>query len=242
VKLATRDLAGWLVVSVVVAAFPASAGAQAPSASFDYTPPNPRVGDTVQFVSSSCDPRGHLWSQDWDLDGDAFFAEGTGPTASATFDSPGPHAVGLEVTGANGNITTLWRTIVVDAADAPARPEDARLMTPFPVVTLGGRLERGATRINLFTVRAPVCAWVSVTCQGRGCPMRTVTGRVGQGALRLREVERRFRAGNRLTVAVWKGALVGKVTTFVIRRRSAPLRSDRCLMPGSLTGSRCPGG
>jgi hypothetical protein len=240
VKRNARDLLGWALVLILVAV-PSSAGAQVPSVSFDYTPPNPRVGETVQFISSSCDPHGRLWSQDWDLDGDAFFGDGTGLTASTTFSRPGPHTVGLQVMGANGETTTLWRSLVVDSADAPPRPDVTPVMTPFPVVTLGGQLSRGRTRVNLFTIRAPVCASVSVTCQGRGCPLRSVTGVVGHGALRLREVERRFRAGNRLTVAVSRGALVGKMTTFVIRRHSAPLRSDRCLMPGSFTGSRCPG-
>jgi hypothetical protein len=237
-----RDLRGWLGGLILVVALPAAAAAQVPSASFDFIPANPRVGDPVQFVSSSCDPRGRLWSQDWDLDGDTFFGDGTGTTASATFTRPGAHVVGLQVMSANGETKTLWRSVLVDDANAPSRPEASRLINPFPVVTLGGRLEGERTRVNLLTVRAPVCAWVSVTCQGRGCPLKTVTALVGRGTLRLRGAERRFRAGNRLTVSVWKGALVGKTTTFTIRRGSAPLRTDLCLLPGSAAGSRCPSG
>jgi hypothetical protein len=237
-----RDLCAWLAGLIAFAALAAPAGAQElPTAGFDVTPANPRVGDQVQLVSSSCAVGGRLWSQDWDLNGDAFFGDATGATAWATFTQPGTHVVGLQVMSASGETSTRWRTILVDGADAPSRAAPVELMSPFPVVTLGGRLERGHTKVTLFTVQAPVCASVSVTCAGHGCPLTNVTARVGRGALRLRAVERRFRAGNRLTVAVSRGALVGKLTTFAIRRKGAPLRKDRCLLPGSSAGSRCPG-
>ena len=42
------------------------------------------------LTSSSCDPDGRLWSQDWDLDGDGFYGDATGATASISFAAPGP--------------------------------------------------------------------------------------------------------------------------------------------------------
>src|SRR4051812_42511844 len=179
-----------------------------PTASFDVTPANPRAGDQIILTSSSCDPDGRVWSEDWDLDGDGFYGDATGRTASATFPGPGPHVVGLQVTSASGEVSTRLRTIIVDAADAPPRSEPSPLISPFPVVTLGGRLERSRTGVSLFTVSAPLCAVVAVTCEGRGCPLHSITTHVGRRQLRLRAVQRRFRAGNRLTVAVSKGALV----------------------------------
>lgn len=239
-----RDRSIWVAVLLAVAAFlpPSAIAAQRPSASFDVTPANPRAGDQIQLTSSSCDPDGRLWSQDWDLDGDGFYGDATGATASISFAAPGAHVVGLQVTSASGEMSTQQRTVIVDAAGAPARPEPAPLISPFPVVTLGGRLEPARTRVNLFTVRAPLCATVSVTCRGRACPIGSVTTHVGRGALRLREVQRRFRAGDRLTVAVSKGALVGKVTEFRFRKHRPPLRTDRCLLPGAATGAPCPSG
>jgi hypothetical protein len=227
----------------VIAAIPAPAfAAGAPIAGFDVSPANPRVGDQIQLVSSSCDPAARLWSQDWDFSGSGLFGGATGPTASVTYATPGPHVVGLRVTSAQGDEATVWRTILVDTANAPARPQAARLVTPFPVVTLGGRLENGTTRVNLFSVHAPVCSRISVTCAGRGCPLKALTRFVGHSGRRLREVQRRFRAGNRLTVTVSRGGLIGKVTEFLMRRNKPPLRRDSCLLPGATTGSTCPAG
>jgi hypothetical protein len=159
-----------------------------------------------------------------------------------SFATPRAHVVGLQVTSASGEVSTQRRTVIVDAGDAPARPEPAPLISPFPVVTLGGRLGPARTSVSLFTVRAPLCATVSVRCRGQACPIASLTRHVGRGELRLRDVQRRFRAGDRLTVAVSKGALVGKVTEFRFRERRPPLRTDRCLPPGAATGAPCPSG
>jgi hypothetical protein len=236
-----KALAIWVVGLVSVAACPGFAVAgERPSASFELTPANPRAGDQIRLTSSSCDPDGRLWSQDWDLDGDGFYGDATGATASVSFAAPGTHVVRLQVTSASGEESTRQRTVIVDAADAPPRPEPAPLLSPFPVVTLGGRLEPARTWVSLFTVRAPLCATVSVTCRGRTCPIDTVTKHVGRRGLRLRDVQRRFGAGDRLTVAVSKGALVGKLTEFRFRNRRPPLRTDSCLMPGAARGAPCP--
>jgi hypothetical protein len=69
-----------------------------------------------------------------------------------------------------------------------------------------------------------------------------MTTHVGRRELRLRAVQKRFRAGNRLAIAVSKGALVGKLTEFRFRRHRPPLRTDSCLAPGAATGSTCPSG
>ena len=113
-------------------------------------------------------------------------------------------------------------------------------MSPFPVVTLGGSLTKVGIRVNLFTVRAPVCSTVAVTCRGRSCGRHRLSKRAGSRALRLPALEHRYRAGTRLTVAISKGGLIGKLTTFRVRRGKAPLRRDRCLRPGASEGSRCP--
>ena len=238
-----RDRSIWVAGLVAVALFAAPAHAAAPpTASFDITPANPRAGEPIQLTSSSCDPDGRLWSEDWDLDGDGFYGEATGPTASVTFTDPGTHLIGLQVMSANGDVSTQLSPVVVDAANAPPRPEPTRLISPFPVITLGGRLQRAATGVNLFTVRAPLCATVVVACRGRGCPLRSVTAHVGDGDLRLRAVERRFRAGNRLTGSVSKGTLLGKLTEFRFRRHRPPLRTDSCLVAATGEGAQCPSG
>jgi hypothetical protein len=140
----------------------------------------------------------------------------------------------------SGEVTTAWRTVVVDPADSSALPQLPPLISPFPVVTLGGRLEGRTTRINLLSVSAPSCSTVSVSCRGRGCPVESRVAQVIRRGLRLRSAEKRFRPGNRLTVAVSKGGLVGKLTEFRFRRGKPPLRTDSCLVPGATTGTPCP--
>jgi hypothetical protein len=225
-----------------VAAVPGVAmAAEQPNASFDFTPNNPRSGEQIKLSSSSCDPDGFLQSQDWDLDGDGAFDDATGPLAAVTLFGAGAHNVGLRVTSADGTVSARTRTVLVDSTYAIPRPDSARLLSPFPVVTLGGRLTKKGIRVKLFTIRAPVCSTVVVRCKGRGCPARRTTATVGHRALRLRSLERRYRARTRITVAILKGSRIGKLTTFRVRRDKAPRRSDTCLRPGASTGSRCPG-
>ena len=225
-------------------AFPAVAGAadQRPSASFSFSPENPRTGDAVQFASSSCDPDGRLASQAWDLDGDGAFDDAEGPAAATTFTGSGSHLVGLEVTSADGATSVQRRTLMVDTTYALPRPDTARTLSPFPIVTLGGRLTKQGARIRLLPVRAPVCSRVRVSCRGAGCPARRTSTYAGRKTLRIRRFERRLRAGIVLTVRVSKGNRIGKLTELRIRKNRNPARRDMCLRPGETAGSRCPRG
>ncbi len=111
------------------------------------------------------------------------------------------------------------------------------LLDPFPVVRIKGVLTLVGARITLFTVSAPRAAQVTVACRGRDCPRRRY--RPARGAARLRPFERPLRAGTQLTVSVAEPGFVGKVTAIVIRRRAAPRRTDRCLVPGALHPVPC---
>jgi hypothetical protein len=218
----------------------AVAADQKPSAGFSFSPESPRTGDQVRFVSSSCDPDGRLDSELWDLDGDGAFDDAEGPVAARSFAGAGGHLVGLRVTARDGSVATLRRRVMVDTQYALPRPDSARLMSPFPVVTLGGRLTRSGVRVRLLSVRAPVCSTVLIRCRGRGCPLRRVSAYVGRRPLRLKRAQRRYRAGTVLTVAVTRGDRIGKITTFRMRKGKAPRREDECLRPGESAGSRCP--
>ena len=231
-----------LAAVIVLAALPAAALAAEgdPSASFSFSPENPRSGDNVRFTSSSCDPGGRLAAQTWDLDGDGQYDDAEGPAADRRFVGAGSHVVGLMVTDADGTTDTQRRTVMVDTTYALPRPDSARLMSPFPVVTLGGRVGVTRTRVTQLTVRAPVCSVVVVSCRGRGCPLRRTSAFVGRRDLRIRRAQRKYRAGSILTVTVSKDALIGKASTFRFRRARGPVRRDRCLRPGATTGSRCP--
>jgi hypothetical protein len=228
---------------LALVAWPAAALAadQRPDASFSFSPEDPRAGQPVRFESSSCDPDGRLVRQAWDLDGDGAYDDAEGPVATQTFLASGANSVGLEVTAAGGATDTQRRNVMVNTEYALPRPDASRLMTPYPVLRLAGRLTRSGARVRVLSVlRAPVCALVEVSCRGKSCPVKRASGYVGRGPLRFRRFERRLRAGTVLTVRISKNALIGKFTQFRIREDVAPKRRDRCLRPGETSGSPCP--
>ena len=105
-------------------------------------------------------------------------------------------------------------------------------LRPFPLVRIRGRTTRTGARLSLLAISAPAGARVEVRCGGRGCPRRRA-GRVSTGArLRVRAFERHFRVGTVLRVSVTHPGTIGKYTRIRIRRRAAPVRIDRCLVPG----------
>jgi PKD domain len=219
----------------------AMAANQSPDASFSFSPQDPVAGQVVQFESASCDPDGRLVRQAWDLDGDGAYDDAEGPVASWAFANSGANSVGLEVTAAGGATDTAHRTVMVDTIYALPRPDSTRLMSPFPVVRLAGRLTKAGARVKVLSVlRAPKCAKVSVRCRGSSCPVKRASGFVGRGSLRFRQFERRLKAGTVLTIRVRKNAFIGKFTQFTIRKDIAPKRRDRCLLPGATKGTPCP--
>ncbi len=116
-----------------------------------------------------------------------------------------------------------------------------RVIRPFPVVRMRGRLTSTGARVTLLTVRAPRAAKVFVHCKG-SCPSRRWSRTARKSRLtRVSAFERSLRSGTRITVTVTRRGYVGKRTTFVIRRGLAPRRTDRCLnSKGRVT--RCPAG
>src|SRR5207245_7669672 len=77
------------------------------------------------------------------------------------------------ITELDGAISTTTQLITVKAPPAvkltPASTQ-LRLMTPFPVVRITGKIGRRGARIKRLTVNAPYGATVTVRCRGRGCP------------------------------------------------------------------------
>ena len=194
----------------------------------------------MRLESSSCDPDGRLARQAWDLDGDGAYDDASGSVATATFASAGSRQVGLSVTARGGQTDTQRRTLVVDTDYTLPRPQQTRLMSPFPVVRLAGQLTSSGANVRLFAVRGPVCSRAEVTCRGRGCPARRQRRFVGRGRLRFARFERRLPAGTVLAIRISKADLIGKITRFTVRDGDAPKRMDRCLRPDEREPSRCP--
>jgi hypothetical protein len=127
-----------------------------------------------------------------------------------------------------------------DPIFAPLPPAAAglRVMKPFPVVRISGRLTASGAQITRFTVRTPRGSSTSVRCRGASCPVRNFARAAKLG--RLRAFERHLRAGTRLTIVVRKPERIGKWTTITIRRGAPPLRVDRCSYPGRAQPAACP--
>ena len=171
------------------------------------------------------------------------------PVPAAT-PRPTPSATPTATPTSTATPTVLPQTTVVTASASPVptpaataapakTPAPPRLLRPFPVVRIKGVLTAEGARVTLLSVRAPRRSRVTVVCRGKDCPARRYTSPKPSG--RLRPFERALRAGTRIEVRVTRAGFVGKSTVFVIRRQSAPRRTDRCLPPGAERAVRCPG-
>ena len=114
-----------------------------------------------------------------------------------------------------------------------------RLMRPFPIVRMAGKITGRGARVERLDVRAPRGARVSVLCRGRACPRRPASGgrtrirRGGVKRVRLRHMERTYPAGTMLQVFVTAPGVIGKYTRFTIRKADPPARKDLCVMPAT---------
>jgi hypothetical protein len=129
--------------------------------------------------------------------------------------------------------------IILGAAGGPKKPRTTpRMIRPFPKIRISGRLTRSGAHISVLSVTAPKGVRITLTCRGRGCPLREVAQ--ATRVWHIPQFERELRSGTRLTITVTKPGFVSKVTTITIRRGKAPLRSDRCRLPNQTRLTRCP--
>jgi PKD repeat protein len=221
-----------------------------PVASFTIAPAAPVANQPVLFTSTSSDPDGRLIEQVWDLNGDGNYDNGGGATAFRSFADAGSYVVGLRVTDDAGLVSFDSRTLTVVPAPVAAvttQKSGLRLLSPFPVVRIAGRITRRGTRVRLLRVKAPVRTKITVRCTGRSCPFKKQVRAVPTGArqvtaatVRVRRLERLLLPGVRVRVYVTKRGEVGKYTRFRFRAGNAPVRTDRCVIPGSWAPAECP--
>jgi PKD repeat protein len=214
----------------------------------------------VSFFSTSTDPDSPITGYAWDLDGDGNYNDASGPSAARAFGA-GSHNVGIMVVDSEGAASFMVQTVNVGApkvgAPAPVGSVTTggtggpRLMSPFPIVRIAGRILRRGSKLRRLTVSAPPGATVLVRCNGRGCPVGRQSRVVKSGkrsksrspaqTVRLRRFERKLlRSGTVIKILVTRPSTIGKYTRFKIRSKKAPARSDRCLMPGSSKPVDCP--
>jgi hypothetical protein len=221
------------------------------SAPFVPVPSTPVAGQNVLFVYGGQVGSGPPASSfGWEMDGDSDFNEATGPSVQRVFPVAGDYVMGLKVTDAEGAFGSEFREIHVRAAPT-VTPANLRLLSPFPVVRISGRVTHAGARIRRLTVQAPLGAKVTVRCGGRGCPFKKSSrmaranskskSKTASVTVRFRKMERRLlRGGATIRVYVTRQGLVGKYTRWTIRKAKPPLRRDLCLTPGASAPSACP--
>jgi hypothetical protein len=213
----------------------ATSAAHGPAAAFSFYPGKPHVGETVSLISSSTDDLSPITAYAWNLRGSAFTPGAQ--TQTTSFASPGNHTVQLAVTDAGGH-----RSVAVQVV-----PVSYPLMKPFPVVRLVGTRSRGRVRLRVLSVQAPTGASVTVTCSGKGCPMKSQARVVpapksktsAMPVLAFPRFERSLPPGVALVVRVTHAGEMGKYTRFAVRRGKLPVRSDACLNSTEATSVPC---
>jgi hypothetical protein len=113
-----------------------------------------------------------------------------------------------------------------------------QMIKPYPVIRISGVLTKNGAKLSVLTVKAPHGVRITLTCKGRGCPLKEVAQ--ATKLWHIPQFERELRAGTRLTIAVTKPGYISKVTTITIRKGKAPARSDMCRMPDATKLTRCP--
>jgi PKD repeat protein len=206
-----------------------------PFVNFAFSPSSPRVGESVEFVSSTTDPEGNLSEQAWDLDGDGEFDDARGDKVVYSFTTSGDKIVRQRATDAAGGTAIGERTVTV----LPAPKAKAGFLSPSPVVTLTGEILSGGMRVKRLSVRGPRGALVVVKCRGKGCGVKRRRKRIKQGtAVRFKTYHRYLRAGIKLEIYVRKANTIGDYTRYKIRAGTFPVRTDRCLPVGKIKPSK----
>ncbi len=209
-----------------------------PQASFTWLPAAPRAGETVSLASTSTDASAAITGFAWDPAGNGPLVGG-GANLTTSFAGAGNHVVRLRVTDAIGQSALVSETIPVGAA-LP------RLMQPFPIVRIAGSDSASGAKVSLLTVLAPSGATITVSCRGHGCPpkheMRVIapSARGGVALVSFKRFQRSLNVGAVLVIRVWKTGVIGKYTSFTIRRGKLPKRTDMCLTSATSKPMPCP--
>ena len=111
---------------------------------------------------------------------------------------------------------------------------------PFPVIRIAGRFKGTRTTLTRVTVRTPRGTRVRIRCSGHGCAFKRKA--VAAKLISLRSLRRTYRPKATIEIRVTKAKKIGKYTRVRTRRGKAPVRIDRCLMPGKTKPVRCPAG
>ncbi len=173
-------------------------------------------------------------------------------------DTPG-NGLDEDCVGGDAQAATV-ATPPISGAPAPPTPTPvprpvtatpARLTSFLTLVRIRGRVTSVGARIELLSVAAPRGARIRVRClrggnaaggvpaTPGGCPRGWKLFKAAGRPVRVPGLRRHLRAGAVIEVRVTMPGRIGRYTRFRIRRKRAPVRMDRCLMPGASRPVRC---
>src|SRR4051794_4560940 len=117
--------------------------------------------------------------------------------------------------------------------------------TPAPLTRIAGTIgnislvgTRNARVQRLVVHGAPLGARIAVSCRGRGCPRRSLSGR-GPDASFTRALKRtRLRRGAVLELRLTAPNVIGRVVRFTVAKRRVRT-ATLCLAPGAAAPARC---
>ena len=224
-----------------------------PVASFGFSPTSPTAGDAVTFLSGATDPDGRIATQEWDLDNDGQYDDGTGPSAQTTYATAGERTATLRVTDDRGAVNVAFRSFTVLPPPAAAASLEAPAIAVLPqgatrpalrypklTVRIRGKILPTTIQLQGLSVKAPTGFKATVSCKGRGCPFAKATRRVRRGFARFDQLKRSMRPGTIIRVTVTKPLNWGRYTRLRLRRGAAPERIDKCLRGESTRPVICP--
>ena len=194
-----------------------------PSAAFSWYPSKPHISEKITLVSNSTGSTSPITGYAWGLDSPAFTPGAQ--TLTTSFKTAGSHTARLMVTDSGGMTSVATQAI----------PVSYPLMRPFPVVRITTVRSHRRIRVKLLSAQAPPGARIEVVCSGPRCPVHSQLRKVpsvkkaAAGALTFARFQRSFPPGVSLRIRVFAPGVVGKYTTFSIRRGKLPLRSDACV-------------
>jgi hypothetical protein len=131
-------------------------------------------------------------------------------------------------------------------ADEASGQDSLVAMNPFPIVRIVGEIRSSGAKVTRLSAKGPTAARLVTRCTPASkCPYeqraQLIPGPEGSSrTVRIRALERRYRAGATLRVFVAAPGFIGKYTSFRIRRGKGPKRYDRCLRGLELTPIECP--
>jgi hypothetical protein len=144
----------------------------------------------------------------------------------------------LKVTPTGPGKGTFTSGTQTGGGSTPPAATTLSFIKPFPVIRIAGRFKGTLTTLTRVTVRTPKGTRVRIRCLGKGCPFKKKA--VSAKLLNLRSLRRSYRPKATLEIRVTEAKKIGKYTRVRTRRGKAPVRLDRCLLPGKTKAVRCP--